>query len=249
MYLDANNFYGWAMIQKLSVDGLKWVKDLSQFNENVIKNYDENSNKEYFLEVYVEYPKNLFHSHNDFIFSCERKKLGKVKKLVRGIEDKENYVAYIRTLKQAFNHGLILKRVHRTIEFNQKAWLKPYIDMNNKLRKEAKNEFEKDFFKLMNKSVYGKTMENVRNHRDIKLVTTDEKRIKLVSEPSYRTTKHFSENLLAIEIKKTEAIMNKPIYLGMSKLDVSKTLMHEFWYGYIKIKIWKQSKTMLHGYW
>ena len=221
---------------------------MSQFNENVIKNYDENSNKEYFLEVYVEYPKKLFHSHNDFTFSCERKKLGKVKKLVCGIEDKENYAAYIRTLKQAFNHGLILKRVHRTIEFNQKAWLKPYIDMNNKLRKEAKNEFEKDFFKLMNKSVYGKTMENVRNHRDIKLVTTDEKRIKLVSEPSYRTTKHFSENLLAIEIKKTEVIMNKPIYLDVSKLDVSKTLMYEFWYGYIKIKIWKQSKTMLHGY-
>ena len=100
--------------------------------------------------------------------------------------------------------------------------------MNTKLRKEVKNEFEKDFFKLMNNSVFGKTMENVRNHRDIKLVTTDEKRNKLVSEPNYHTTKHFSENLLAIEMKKTKVIMNEPVYLGMSILDISKTLCMNF---------------------
>ena len=126
--------------------------------------------------------------------------------------------------------------IHRVIQFNQEAWLKPYIDMNTKLRKEAKNEFEKDFFKLMNNSVFGKTMENVRKHRDIKLVTTDEKRNKLVSEPNYHTTKQFSENLLAIEMKKTKVKMNKPVYLGMSILDISKTLMYEFWYDYIKPK-------------
>ena len=105
--------------------------------------------------------------------------------------------------------------------------------MNTKLRKEAKNEFEKDFFKLMNNAVFGKTMENVRKHRDIKLVTTDEKRNKLVSEPNYQTIKQFSENLLAIEMKKTKVKMNKPVYLGMSILDISKTLMYEFWYDYI----------------
>ena len=105
--------------------------------------------------------------------------------------------------------------------------------MNTELRKNAKNEFEKDFFKLMNNSVFGKTMENVRKHRDIKLVTTDEKRNKLVSEPNYHTTKRFSENLLAIEMKKTKVKMNKPIYLGMSILDISKTLMYEFWYDYV----------------
>ena len=108
--------------------------------------------------------------------------------------------------------------------------------MNTKLRKEAKNNFEKDFFKLMNNSVFGKTMENVRKHRDIKLVTTDEKRNKLVSEPNYHTTKRFSENLLAIEMKKTKVKMNKPVYLGMSILDISKTLMYEFWYDYLKPK-------------
>ena len=134
----------------------------------------------------------------------------------------------MKVLKQALNHGLVFKKLHRVIQFNQKDWLKPYIDMNTKLRKEAKNDFEKDFFKLMNNSVFGKTMENVRKHRDIKLVTTDEKRNKLVSEPNYHTTKRFSENLLVIEMKKTKVKMNKSIHLGMSILDISKTLMYEF---------------------
>ena len=114
--------------------------------------------------------------------------------------------------------------------------------MNTKKRKVAKNEFGKDFFKLINNSAFGKTMENVRNHRDIKLVTTDEKRNKLVSEPNYHTTKRFSENLLAIEMKKTKVKMNKPIYLGMSILDISKTLMYKFLYDYIKLKYEDRSK-------
>ena len=114
--------------------------------------------------------------------------------------------------------------------------------MNTKLRKEAKNEFEKDFFKLMNNSVFRKTMENVRKNRDIKLVTTEEKRIKLVPEPNYHTTKHFSKKFLAIEMNKTKAKMNKPVYLGMSILDISKTLMYEFWYGYVKPKYKDKAK-------
>ena len=141
------------------------------------------------------------------------------------IDDKENYVIHISALKQALNHGLILKEVHRVIEFRQEAWLKPYSNMNTKLRTDAKNDFEKDFFKLMNNSVFGKTMENVRNHREIKLVTTNERKNKLVSEPNYHTTMQFSENLMAIELKKTVTVMNKPIYLGQAILDISKTLM------------------------
>ena len=111
--------------------------------------------------------------------------------------------------------------------------MKPYIDKNTKLRSESKNDFEKDFFKLMNNSVYGKTMENVRKHRDIKLVTSNSERKKLVSEPNYHTCKQFSENLLAIEMKKTKIHMNKPVYVGQAVLDISKTLMYEFWYDYI----------------
>ena len=114
--------------------------------------------------------------------------------------------------------------------------------MNTKLRKEAKNEFEKCFFRLLNNSVFGKTMENVRKHGDIELVTTDKKRNKFFSEPNYHKTKRFSENLLAIEIKKTKVKMNKPVYLGMPVLHISKTLMYEFWYDYIKPKYGDRAK-------
>ena len=108
--------------------------------------------------------------------------------------------------------------------------------MNTKLRIKANSEFGKKFFKLMINSVFGKTMENVRKHRGIKLVTTEEQRSKLVSEPNYHTTKHFTENLLGIEMKKTKVAMNKPLYSGMTILDISKILMYSFWYDYIKSK-------------
>ena len=137
-------------------------------------------------------------------FLPDRKKIRKIEKLVCGIEDKEKYVIHINALKQALNHGLRLINVHRVIQFNQEAWLEPYIDMNTELRKKAKNDFEKDFFKLMNNSVFGKTMENVRKHRDIKLVTTEKRRLKLVSKPHYHTKKHSSKNVIAIEMKNTK---------------------------------------------
>ena len=126
--------------------------------------------------------------------------------------------------------------MHRVIEFNQKAWLKEYIDLNTELRKKASNDFEKDFFKLMNNAVFGKTMENVRKHRDIKLVKTDHRRNKLVSEPNYQTMKLIEENLSIIEMKKVKVKMNKPIYLGLCILEISKIIMYEFWYDYVKDK-------------
>ena len=156
--------------------------------------------------------------------------------------DKKEYVDHIRALKQALNHGLILKKVHRVIQFNQEPWLKPYTEMNTKSRTDAKNDFKKDFFKLMNNSLFGKTIENVRKHRDIKLVTTDKRRNQLVSEPNYHTTKWFSEDLLTIEIKKIKVKMNKPVYLGLSVLEISKTLVYEFWYDYIKPKYQNNAK-------
>ena len=133
--------------------------------------------------------------------------------------------------------------MHRVISFRQEAWLKPYIDKNTELRKNAKNDFEKDFFKLMNNAVFGKTMENVRNRRDVKLIVTEERRKKLVSEPNYDSCKFFSESLMAIEMRKTEVLMDKPIAVGQAVLDVSKTLMYEFWYDYLKSKY--QDKTKL----
>ena len=224
------------------------TKKLSKFNEGFIKNYDENSNKGYFLQADIDYPKELFNLHKDIPFLPERKKVEKVDRLICSIENKQKYVIHIRSLKQALNHGLKLKKVHRIIQFKQKAWLKVYIDMNTELRKNAKNEFEKNFFKLMNNSVFGKTMENVRNHRDIKLVTSEKRRKRLVSEPNYHSCKKFSDHLMAIEMKKTRVKMNKPLYLGMSILDISKILMYEFWYNYIIPKVWRQGKIMLYRY-
>ena len=152
-------------------------------------------------------------------------KIDKCEKLVCNLHNKKKYVVHIRSLKQALDHGLKLKKVYRIIEINQEAWLKPYIAMNTELRKLANNDFEKDFYKLMNNSVFGKTMENVRKHRDIRLVTTDKKRSKLISEPNYHTMNLISENLSIIEMKKIKVKMNKPIYLGLSILEISKILM------------------------
>ena len=200
-----------------------------------MKNYDENSNKGYILEADVEYLKNLFNLIRIFRLAG-KKKINKCKKLVCNMHNKENHAVHIRALKQALNHELILRKVHKIINFNQEEWLKPYIYMNTKLRTDSKNNFEKDFFKLMNNAVFGKTMENVRKHTDIKLVTTDKRRNQLASEPNYHTTQYFSENLMAIEMKKAKVKMNKSIYLGMSILDISKTIMYEFWYDCIKPK-------------
>ena len=240
-YSDASNLYGWAMSQKLTVDGFKWKQNMLKFDEK-IKNQDEDSDKGYILEVDVEYPKNIHDLHSDLPFLPERMKTNKCSKLVCNLYDKNDYVPYMKSLKQALNHGLILKKVHRVIQFNQEAWLKEYIDMNTELRKEAKNVFEKNFFKLMNNSVFGKTMKNVRKHRDIKLVTTDKRRNQLFSEPNCHTTKWFSGNLLAIEMKKIKVKMNKPVYLDLSILEISKTLMYEFWYDYIKPKYKNNAK-------
>ena len=162
--------------------------------------------------------------------------VNKCKKLVCNLYNKKKYVAHISTLKQALNDGLKLKKIHRVIVFNQEAWLKPYIDMNTELRKLAKNDFEKDLFKLMNNSVFGKTMENIRKHRDIKLVRTDKKGSNLVSESNYHTINLISEDLSIIEMKKTKVKMTKPIYLGLSILEISKILIYEFWYDSMKPK-------------
>ena len=174
------------MSKKLPVNGFKWI-DNDEINKEFIKNYNKNNNKGYILEVDVKYLKRLYELHSDLPILPERTKIDKCNKLVRNLFNKKKYVVHINPLKQALNHGLQLKKIHRVIEFNQEKWLKPYIDMNTELRKEAKNDFEKDIFKLMNNSVFGKTMENIRKHKDIKLVTTDKKRSKLVSEPNYHT--------------------------------------------------------------
>ena len=129
----------------------------------------------------------------DLAFLPERKKIKKCNKLVCTIQDKKNYVVHIRALKQALNHGLIFKKVYKLIQFHQEEWLKPYIEMNTKLRTEAKNDFEIELFKLMNNFVFGSTVENVREHRVIKLVATDKRRYQLALEPNYHAKNTFQK--------------------------------------------------------
>ena len=166
------------MEQNLPAGDFKWVSDISRIDEDFIKNYDENSDIGYFFKVDIEYAKELHDLLSDLPFLPERMKINKYSKFVCN-------VVYIRVLKQALMHDLKLKNVHKVLQFDQQSWLKPYIEINTELRKKAKNDFEKDFFKFMNNTVFGKPMENVRKHRDIKLVTTDKKRNILVSEPNY----------------------------------------------------------------
>ena len=152
VYLGANNLNEWAISQRRLVNGFEWVEELSRFDERFIKNYDEDINKGYFLELDLERPKNLFNLHSGLPFLPDKKKIRKCNKLFCDFHDKKNYVVHIKILKQALNHGL--KKVHGVIQFNLKAWLKPYIDMNTKLRTETENDFEKNFFKLMNNCVF-----------------------------------------------------------------------------------------------
>ena len=158
-------------------------------------------------------------------------------KLVTNLYNKTEYVINIRNLKQALNHSLILKKVYRLIRFNIEVQLNPYIDANTELKR-AKNIFE-TFIKLMYNADFEQMMENVRKHRNIKLVTTERRRNYLVSESIYHTTKFFTERLLTTEMRKTHILMNKPVYLGLTIIDLSKTVMYEFWYDYVKPKyIW-----------
>ena len=167
---------------------------------------------------------------------CERMEVNGVEMLVPNLRDKKNYVIHIRVLDQALRHRLVLEKIHRAIGFNQSDWMKPYIDFNTKLRTLSTNDFEKDFFKLMNNSVFGKTMENIRKHKNIKLVANKAQYLKTVMKPNFNSGVLFGENLMGCEMGKVKVIMKKPIYLSQAILDLSKIIMYEFHYDYMKPK-------------
>ena len=243
MYLDKNNLYGWAMCNKLPTHGFKWLT-----SGEMEKNYENRHNLNKIpciLEVDIHYPKELHDKHNDYPLCPERVKCkNEVEKLIPNLRDKKKYVIHYKNLIQCLDMGLKVTRIHRGIKFVESEWMKPYIDMNTNLRANAKNNFEKDFFKLMNNSVFGKTMENIRNRVNVKLVNTKEKLKKLIAKPNFRSCKIFSENLVSVHMKKTSLTMNKPVYLGMCILDLSKTLMYDFHYNYIKPKYGDKAKLL-----
>ena len=245
IYLDANNLYGWAMTQKLPVHSFKWMTNQeieNIFNNQIVQVWEKTP---CILEVDLEYPEELHDQHNDYPLCPERVECDHgVKKLIPNLRHKNNYVIHYKKLMQCLRLGMKLKKIHRGIKFTEAAFLKPYIDKNVILRTQAKNEFEKDFFKLMNNAVFGKTMENIRNRVNVKLTNTEEQFKKLVAKPNYESRKIFNENLVSVHMKKTSLTMNKPVYLGMCILDLSKTLMFDFHYNYIKPKYGSKAKLL-----
>ena len=246
IYLDANNLYGDAMSKKLPTHGFKWLT--SGEMENLFNNQVEQvwEKTPCILVVDLEYPENLHDLHNDYPFCPERVKCKNgVEKLIPNLRDKTKYVIHYKNLIQCLKAGLKLKKIHEGIKFIESEWMKPYIEMNTNLRTQAKNNFEKDFYKLMNNSVFGKTMENIRNRVNVKLVNTEEELKKLVAKPNLKSPpKIFSENLVSVHLKKTSLTMNKPVYLGMCILDLSKTIMYDFHYNYIKPKYEEKAKLI-----
>ena len=243
MYLDANNLYGCAMSEKLPTHGFKWLTggEIEKIYEN-----RHNLNKmPCILEVDLEYPENLHDLHNDYPLCPEKVKCkNEVEKLIPNLRDKKKYMLHYKNLIQCLDMGLKIKNIYRGIKFVESEWMKPYIDKNTNLRAKAKNNFEKDFYKLMNNSVFGKTMENIRNRVDVKLVNTEEKLRKLVAKPNFKGRKIFNENLVSVHMTKTSLTMNKPVYLGMCILDLSKTIMYDFHYNYIKSKYGDKAKLL-----
>lgn len=246
MYLDANNLYGWAMSQCLPTGKFEWVDIDTDFNVSDDAEYG------FILEVDLEYPKELHDSHSDLPFCPENVCLGdtKNKKLIPNLNNKYNYVIHYRNLKQCLKNGLRLIKIHRILKFNQSPWLKSYIDLNTRMRSLASSDFEKDFFKLMNNSVFGKTMENVMKRVNVKLLSHWENRGKcqgvqsLIAKPEFHSLSIFSESLAAVQLKKTRIFYNKPIYLGFCILDLSKTLMYQFHYNYMKCKYQENLKLL-----
>ena len=222
--LDANNLCGWVMSQPLPTGRFRSV----EVKPNEIRELTKHEVKGYLLEVDVKYPTELHDKHNNLPFMCKRMEINRVEKLVPKLRDKKNYAIHIRALDQALRHGLLRERFHRAIEFTQSAWMKPFIDFNTQLRTKATNDFEKDFFKLMNNVVFGKMVENIRKHGNIKLVTTEEKYLKTVMKPNFKSGVLFGQTLMGCEMGKIKVIMNKPIYLGQVILDFSKIVMYDY---------------------
>ena len=241
-YLDANNLYGWEMSHKLPTHGFKWV----DYDKNEVMNLLEkrDTNKGYIYEVDLEYPKKLWKSHNDYPLAPEKIKVDNVEKLICSFKPKNHYVLHYRNLKQYLEEGMILKKVHRGIKFYQSNWMEPYIRKNTDLRKLATNAFEKDFCKLMNNSVFGKMIENIRKRRNVILVDNKDLAYKLSSKPNFERSTIFDENLIACHMKKTEVYFNKPIYVGQAILDLSKTLMSDFHYNYIRDKFGDKAELL-----
>ena len=254
MYYDANNLYGWAMSQPLPVGNFAWFFVFLTLHQ--IKRWRPNRKIGYILEVDLDYPEELHDEHNAYPLAPEKQVVpkewmspyqralvagqpeDKTAKLLLTLRNKSRYVLHYRTLQQYLDLGMRLRKIHKILKFEQRAWMEPYISLNTELRKRATSDFEKNFFKLMKNSVFGKTMENLRNRIDVKLVRSHErdKLRKLIASPLFARATVFSNNLAGIQMHKSKIIFKRPIYTGMCILDLSKTLMYDFYYKHLNLK-------------
>ena len=248
-YLDANNLYGWAMSQNLPTHGFKWMRDLTKKKVlDILENANHSMNnlgkKGYIFEVDLEYPEHLWDLHNDYPLAPEKIKVNNVEKLICHFKPRKNYVIHYRTLRQCLELGMRITAVHRGISFYQSSWMESYIRKNTELRMRATNSFEKDFFKLMNNSVFGKTIENIRKRQNIHLIDNRRQALKLSSKPNFDRCTIFDRNLIAVHMKNTEVYFGKPVYVGQTILDLSKTLMFNFHYNYIREKYGNKAELL-----
>ena len=223
------------MSEPLPTHGFKWM------NVSKLETWE---NYSCILEVGLEYPKSLHDLHSDYPLAPDHLEINKIEKLIPNLGHKEKYIVHYENLKQYLSLGLKLTNIHRGIKFQESRWLEKYIALNTELRTAVANEFEKDFFKLMNNSVFGKTMENIRNRVDVKLVDDKKRAEKLSTKPNFNHCKIFCKDLVAIHMKKRRLVFNKPVYLVLCILDLSKTLMYDFHYNSIKLKYGDKAKLL-----
>lgn len=253
IYLDCNNLYGYAMTKKLPISDFKFLskEEIDKFN---VFNVSDDNEYGYILEVDMMYPEKLHELHRDLPFAPEKfTPIGsKTQKLIANLYDKYSYVIHYTHLKVCLNNGLVLKNIHRIIQFKQDNFLKKYIDLNTKLRQASSSPFQKDFFKLLNNSIFGKTIENKRKQVDVKLVTTWNHSLnktnkktgaeKLISKPNLKSVSVFSENFVAIQLSPEKLILDRPIYIGFTVLEYSKQHVYDFHYSFIKEQYGEKAK-------
>nr|DAC81386.1 TPA_asm: PolB [Parasteatoda house spider adintovirus] len=264
IYLDKNNLYGTAMMSHLPTKDFRWSENLELSADDILNMSDEQE-EGMIIEVDLEYPTEIHDLHSDLPVAPEQLKVSSdmlspysqrvaselsvsdpsnVSKLIPNLRDKNRYVLHYRNLKLYLKLGLKMKKIYKILLFKQEAWLQPFINFNTEMRKKATNSFDKDFYKLMNNSMFGKTLENLRQRENIDIVVDKKKALKLIASPSFNSFNIIDDNLVIISRHVTSLVLNRPVYTGFTVLDISKIFMYEFHYNHIRNKYGEKAKLL-----